>query len=610
MNCLKKFFLIALLFLFSFYHSAFSEIPDLDKNLTSQISLLQDTIDYSSNIENIQIAVKKFDDIAKRTDEQHLIARSVYNAGVLAWQTSDYSSAIKKFYKSFIRAENLKDTLLKVKSAIYLGLVYGRLKDWEMTEKYYKIAYKTANSYNNTFFKATAAWNMAFLSSEYGKFSEALQFCDESMKYLDNTQFTSEYQKHFGYGLTYYYYGLNYYYSEVYDSSLKYMKLSLKENEKNSKSGLTVSSIVMLSYIYNELGDYAQAIDYGMQVINTKQDLQDTENLAWSYQSVANAYDDLKIPDSAFKYMRLYAHTLDTLNKTDARIQSAKLELEKQENDFLREQELANQRYNFTVLIAIGFIAFLATVLFLSYSRIKLKNKLNSELKTANEAKDKFFRIISHDLKGPISSFDNLSSLLLQNFDKLNKDELKRHLKNIDTSSSRLNSLLENLLTWSRLQNNHFEPEFRKTDIHKLFDEEIKNFNSIAIGKEIEIINNLQQGIYTNSDENMIREVIRNLLANAIKFSYRGGNIEINFSEKNNQYDFCVKDYGKGINEKNRDNLFDISNKSANIGTDGEKGTGLGLYLAKEFIEKNNGKIYFLSENGNGTEFHFSLNKY
>jgi signal transduction histidine kinase len=585
-------------------------LSDIDDKTKSQIISLIDSIENLKTEKEQERLIVQFDRLTANYENEFLKAKSLYYNGILEWNVTDYPKAINLFYQSLQIAEEINDSLTVINNSIYLGLVYGRLNDWEMTEKYYKKAYEKAHNFNSTFYKAIAAWNMAFLFSQRGNYPMALGYCDESMKNLDNTQFTSEYQKHFGYGLTYYYYGLNYYNSEMYDSSLKYMKLSLRENEQISQTGLTISAIVMLSYIYYELGDFARAIDYGMQVINTKQDLQDTENLAWSYESVANAYDGLRLPDSAFKYMKLYANTLDTLNKIDTRIQSVKLELNKQEKDFLREQELANQRYNFTIVIALGFIAFLATVLFLSYSRIKLKNKLNAELKTANEAKDKFFRIISHDLKGPVSSFDNLSSLLMQNFDKLDKEKLKKHLANIDSSSSRLNSLLENLLTWSRMQSNNFEPEFNKTNMNKLFDEEINNLKSISDEKEIQIINNLHTAIYTNSDENMIREVIRNLLANAIKFSYRGGKIAINFSEKNEEYDFYVKDYGTGIAENVRDNLFDISNKSNNNGTEGEKGTGLGLYLAKEFIEKNKGKIYFLSENGKGTEFHFSLNKY
>ncbi len=599
-------FLIFNISLFSEKYESFNQ----DEETKAYLNRLQDSIEFSSDIKIIEKALKDFNETAKKTKNEYLLAKSDYNTGIYGWLSSDYRSAIESFYRSYTAAADINDTLLQINSAIYLGLVYGRLKDWELTEKYYKSAYKLSLDYKDEFSRASASWNMAYLYSELKEYEKSLDFCDKSIYHLNNIKSSNDNKKHFGYGLAYYYYGLNYYNSEVYDSALTYMKLSIKENEKLNNKAIILSAMVTISYIYYEMEEYDKAIDYGMITHHMDKDLIEPETLSWSYESIANAYRGKRQYDSAFKYMKLYAHSLDTLNKLDTRIHSAKLEIEKQEKDFKKEQELANQKFIFTVTIAAILIVFLLTVIRLVFSRYKLKNKLNEELKKLNETKDKFFSIISHDLKGPISSFNNISNILINNFDDYKRDELKKHLKSMTKSSERLNMLTENLLTWARLQQNDFSPDMKKTDLYEIAEEESENLKTFSEKKGVEIYNFIPEQTFVSADKYMISQVVRNLLANAVKFSFRNGRIEILHSNKGKKIAITVKDFGAGIDEKIKDKLFDISNKTTNTGTAGEKGTGLGLYLAKEFVDKHDGEIYCESNKGKGTEFNFTLNKY
>lgn len=244
---------------------------------------------------------------------------------------------------------------------------------------------------------------------------------------------------------------------------------------------------------------------------------------------------------------------------------------------------------------------------------LSLNNKLSEsehKLKLANQTKDKFFSIIAHDLRNPFVPIINSSDLLLNYHEKINADEQQKLIKMINSSSKNVYALLENLLHWARTQNGSIEFYPENENIYDLFHKIIKIIYPQAEQKGIEFVCNLNNNIIVCYDVNMINTVIRNLLTNAIKFTPKGGKIEIG-SLKSNELSghtiFYVKDTGIGMDDATIENLFKLDQKTSRSGTFGETGTGLGLILCKEFIEKHNGNIWVESELGKGSTFYFSL---
>ncbi len=235
---------------------------------------------------------------------------------------------------------------------------------------------------------------------------------------------------------------------------------------------------------------------------------------------------------------------------------------------------------------------------------LKIKNK---ELTEINATKDKFFRIIGHDLKSPISHMIQFSTLIEQKYTELQNDEILKFIKAMKESSIRGFKLLDNLLEWSRSQTGQieFEPEF--TSFYNLVQENIDIINYDTEIKNIKIYNEVNKDIEINVDKNMINTVIRNLLSNAIKFSYPGGNIKILSKHTNDHFEFAVKDNGKGISNDNCNKLFKIETGLSTLGTNNEKGTGIGLVLCKEFIDKHEGEIWVESEIEKGSTFYFTI---
>lgn len=224
-------------------------------------------------------------------------------------------------------------------------------------------------------------------------------------------------------------------------------------------------------------------------------------------------------------------------------------------------------------------------------------------------SKDKFFDLIAHDLNNPISAFIKLTEELNENLENLTIQELREEINTLHKASENLYKLLENLLKWSRLQTGRvkFNPE--PVNLTNLVKFSIDTINHIARQKNISINYNYEGDIFCDADVMMINTVINNLITNAIKFSYENSNVDIYLYENNDYVEFSISDYGVGIPAERVDSLFKLENFRSTEGTHHEKGTGLGLILCKEFIEKHNGKIWAESELGKGATFKFKIPK-
>lgn len=233
--------------------------------------------------------------------------------------------------------------------------------------------------------------------------------------------------------------------------------------------------------------------------------------------------------------------------------------------------------------------------------------KSEKELRIANATKDKFFSIIAHDLKNPFNSILGFSKLLLEQIDEPDHTKINEFAHAIHSSGKNAYRLLENLLEWSRSQTGtlKFKPE--SFLINQLIQDTLILCRHHADAKNIYIQQQVPDQLTAFADKNMIQTVVRNLLTNAIKFTNPQGQITITAAIITDQIRLTISDNGIGMPPKTMDALFNIHEKSSAPGTENEPGTGLGLILCKEFIEKHGGSIEVESEPGLGSHFSFSL---
>ncbi len=233
--------------------------------------------------------------------------------------------------------------------------------------------------------------------------------------------------------------------------------------------------------------------------------------------------------------------------------------------------------------------------------------KAIDNLKKQNISKDKFISMLSHDLRAPFTSILGFAEILINEQNLSNAEKLE-YLTYIHESSQNQLQLINYLLDWSRLQTGRMKIEPQRLHAQTVVFNCVSSLTGNAIRKNLEIKVNVSDKIHVQADERLLSQVITNLLSNAIKFSPPGKTIEINANIFNDELiEFIVKDEGLGISDENKDKLFKIERMFSTEGTKGEKGTGLGLSLVKEIVEKHKGDIWFYSESGEGSEFHFTI---
>jgi len=231
----------------------------------------------------------------------------------------------------------------------------------------------------------------------------------------------------------------------------------------------------------------------------------------------------------------------------------------------------------------------------------------NRQLTILNATKDKFFSIIAHDLRNPFSVVIGFSDLLIRGLYKLSEEKIKNYVDMIHTASINGNNLLENLLQWSRSQTGNIAFEPIKLNLASLVEETINLMEASANRKDITFHQLIEPNSTVFADENMIKTILRNLITNAIKFTKEKGSVTITSISSHKQIEVTIADSGVGISQDTIKRLFRIDTTVTTIGTSKETGTGLGLLICKEFVERHNGKIWVESEPGKGSNFKFTL---
>lgn len=235
-------------------------------------------------------------------------------------------------------------------------------------------------------------------------------------------------------------------------------------------------------------------------------------------------------------------------------------------------------------------------------SEQKLKQN-EAKLKKLNNTKDKLFSIIAHDVKNPFNAILGFSTLLRNNLEAYSEEQIKEYVGRIQSASENVYKLLDDLLVWAKSQLGQIQVNYQCFKLNNLVAESFESFEPLALEKNIRLIDKVDKTIEIRADVDMLRFVVRNLIHNAIKFTKEGGCVECSSDISDNEVMLSVKDTGIGIRAERLKVIFDVSEFMATSGTSEEKGTGLGLHLAKEMVETNKGRIEVKSEVDVGTEF-------
>jgi len=237
-----------------------------------------------------------------------------------------------------------------------------------------------------------------------------------------------------------------------------------------------------------------------------------------------------------------------------------------------------------------------------------LLEKSKQEITEAVETRDKLFRIISHDLRNPIASIFSFTRIMRRDIDNLTSKERQILLNELERITTRMSDLLENLLLWYRTQKNKWSPQPEIISLHDIVDTSLSYYEKNIQNKNLTIeIPNRDISALVFADARMVETIFRNIISNAIKFTPKNGKIQITFEKQNKEMVIKIQDSGKGMDQETIEKIMNNSFVESTRGTEGEPGTGLGLFIVKELIENNQGKFWIVSEKGKGTTIYFTL---
>jgi len=369
-------------------------------------------------------------------------------------------------------------------------------------------------------------------------------------------------------------------------------------------------SMIHLGEVQEGVKNVQRALDLALEVNQKKKQLD-------IYKRLAKLYGELKQPDKVIQYQNELIALQNELLTGGANIKMEQLqgiyEIEVKNSqilDLIKQNEIneltIKKKIITNIFLGTGILMaiLISLVIYWFYRRTRQNNQ---KLNEANAAKDRFFAIIAHDLRGPTNTLTSFVEHLYTDFDNLNKNDLKEVLRVLHQSSQNVSNLLENLLVWSLSQTNKisYSPEMLslKGEIEKAYEGQ----EQTAKEKGIAVIIESGYDKTIRADKNMVQTILRNILSNSIKFTERGGTIKVTTGSGNNFATVEIVDTGTGIDAANLVKIFNIDNKFRKRGTENEMSTGLGLILVKDFIDKNGGMIQIESQVGKGTSVLISL---
>ena len=545
--------------------------------------------------------------------------------GLIYLQKSWYDKSLDNLMRAQQLFGEAGDTAMQAKSIMNVGIVHDCMNNYPMSLSYYNKALDYFKRTKNEGGMADCELNIAIVLSKQKEYEKACQNFISASKTYEKTGHNSYL------AASYINLGLTYKKMGNYDLAIEFLDKALKIWKQEDDQyhicyyHLNMGEIMLDLKRTEEAGQYLQTAEKLAKEVGSK------DLMAKAYEFLSDYNAAKKNFNEAYNYLNkskqlndsiLNAETTEKVNQVQYQYEIAKREAE---NEHLVKQnlnkELLLSKKNMSLYILTAILVLIAVFVFLLANQNRIKKKANKQLEvkndlieiqkdeliTLNASKDKFLSILAHDIKNPLSSIHGISDLLVNEYDTLTKEDKKIFTRDIHTLSTNLFEIINTLLTWSTSQSGMITYHPTQFSIGELCSKTTNNLQTVAKQKNIVIESNADDKLIVLADENMIISVLNNLLNNAIKYSYHGAKIRIETSQFVEFAQISVIDTGIGLSPESQAKLFKYDQHFMNKGTAGEMGTGLGLILCKDFVEKNGGTIKVESTINKGSTFVFTL---
>ena len=557
--------------------------------------------------------------LAKKLNYKLGIGEAHKALGINYYRMGIYDASLDNNLKAISIFKELNEPVILAKTYNNIGLVYFARNQFAKGKNYMLLGLEIANKINSNTERSRLLHNIALIEYEEAEFDKAIE------NHYKSYYFAKSENNLMLMGYNYLSLGKCYLKIKKLDSAQVLIQESIKIFEKLKNPNLTAMAYNQYADFLINIKNYSDALNFAQKAFKIGESIGSRYIVLEGSDLIAKAYLSTKDFENALKYRTKFYELSDTM-RNESNIKSiayieAKYEYDHQlkELNLKKENEIRISKINSKIAIFFAVLMIVVSIVLYSFYRLKSRtntqllhkteeiSELNLKLKHLNNTKDKFFSIIAHDLRSPFNAIMGFSELLAEQIREKNYENIEEYADIIQNSSQRSMDLLKNLLDWARLQTGKIEFKAVDFSLNDIVTETIALLNDVASQKSIQILNTINQEIKIHADPSMMGTILRNLISNAIKFSNPGGKITISTEQKENELVLLVSDNGTGISKADQLRMFKIEENFSLKGTQNETGTGLGLILCKEFIEKYEGKIWVESEEGVGATFYFTL---
>ncbi len=601
--------------------------------------LLRKTGDYRGAIAYIKRAMAREEKLNNKIN----VSKALNILGVLYYEQSNFVEALKHYLKSLKLYEQLgnKDGIASIYNN--LGLLYKEKGNNDLALKHYKKSLEINEQLKDSIGLAYGYNNLGVIYRTKGDYQTSLTYFYKSL-FLKEALGSKE-----GIASSFMNIGTTYIKQGHFDKALNVVYKALEINKELNNPSKEAQNYLILAKTYLKLGIPYKSITYGIKAQELSKKIGRVSLELQANQIQYKAYKQMGNHEKALLKFELAQSMQDSLSqvqktedlanlKFNYDIEKQQLEIESLNKDkIIQEEKIKKQNMERNVLVVVlTFFAIIASILYKNNRRkqknnVKLTDKhkeiasknnelarLNQEivdqnvsinvqknnLEELNHIKNNLFTIVSHDFRSPLKSIQGFLNLL--SMDALSKEEMKKLVDDLKDKVDITTEFLENLLTWARNQMHNIESKPQPINLRQIAEDNIALLRPAAEKKGVKLDVQIQHNLEAFADPNMINLVVRNLVVNAIKFSSANDMVTLTAKNRGAKGIFSVEDTGVGMDEKITAKIFDLETYST-TGTANEKGTGLGLILCKDFVEKNNGTIWAESKLGKGSIFSFTL---
>ncbi|AXT50173.1 GHKL domain-containing protein [Aquimarina sp. BL5] len=548
---------------------------------------------------------------SKRINDTVSLPSNYHNKGVYLLRLSRHKESSENLLLALELKEKQKNPSQLAATYFVLGVAYIRWDQPQIGIKYLKKAVARARKESNDYTRLLSYSQIAHAQRKLKDIKNSLKFIDSAQVLaiqLDNkSQLAQAYiEKGWLYLKSY----------KEYDQAENYF-LKAYDQAKLGNNDLTLyPSIrgIIESYLYK--GEYKKAKKYFTPYKEVTERIGSLRYTQEYFKRYSEYYEKAGKPDSAMKYLKKYFKIKDSISDTKVKTQVADLEkkydTKSKELDIVKltkekeEQQLVVQKAKAQQNLYLLAASFLLLLLGIGAWAFRKLRKQQKELTSTNQVKNRLFSIIAHDLRGMIIPFQRSGKILKHHIDKGNHEKTIELSQALEQNSESLSNMLDNLLNWSLEQMNGYKMNLENLSIKEELSKIILGYEQQATYKKTKIELEYQNDFNIKFDRGAFHVIFRNLIGNALKYTEEGS-IRIKFTSKNDMFLCSVIDTGVGMSKDQLENLFTLEEKKSTVGTQGEKGTGLGLNLVYRFVKMYKGTIQVSSEKRIGTRFDLSM---